>query len=147
MALVKRGELHYGRELKKYIPPRCRVRIYELIGDHPDTEKTRVVVYSEPSRDPQKYQGLSVTNGAEHIATALWEQLDVHPDRTVYVEHYPDERPAVIRESPYASKSRLDGAESFDLVTFEWTNGKASRPNWKPVDREFVEVLIGEAFP
>lgn len=79
----------------KRLSPACWIRVYDLVGGQPDTHKTRVAVFCELDRDD--YHGVSVTNGAEYIVTALWEQRAIHPDRTVYVEHYPDERSRLAR--------------------------------------------------
>lgn len=146
MLIEKR--LQYGECHRKGSPPEyweCWIRIYDLVGDYTDPQKVRMVVYCELS-EIADYKGLSVTNGAEHIATALWHKMLIHPDRTIYVEHYPDRRPAEVRESPYASTSRLDGAESFDICVFEWRNGEASNPKWKASSRQWVEAVIGERF-
>lgn len=153
MALVKQGWFAYGH-LNKAHPSACWIRIYDLVGDFPDPCKVRVAVFSELPRD--EYEGLSVTNGAEHIATDLWKHLDIHPDRTIYVEHYPDERPALVRKIAAthrmdvrrvrASAGTMSGGETFDLVSFIWRDGQASKPAWTSTDRDFVERLIGKPF-
>lgn len=88
-----------------------------------------VVVFSEiPGR-----VGLSVTNGAECIATALVNGHDVNPDWE-FVEHYPGE---AIGED----------VDTFDVVMFHWTgkNGVvASCPAWRRIDAQIVHELTGE---
>lgn len=141
----------------KTIPPRCWVQVYDLAPEAQDAYpgQSRAAVYIDLPRE--LYQGLSITNGAEHIVTSLWRQYLVHPDRTVYVEHYPGdiekvERLARLRgvsvAEVQAKLSRLDGAEAFDLVTFEWADGQASNSDWKHLrnGRIAVEGLISEPF-
>lgn len=114
----------------------CRVRIYvpdeegEALGDAP------VVVCSELANNP----GTSITNAAEQLAAEVIKHHKLLVP--IWIEHYPPES--------------TDGrAETFDLVVFghhearEIVRGGVLRteigpPTWKRLDRESVEVLVGQ---
>ena len=120
---------------------RCDLRVYQLGRGQElwNPRSTYVIVFSEPL----DYDGLSVTNGCERIATAVWALPELREHdyaRVLWVEHYP----ANYLGGGYPKK------ESFDLVTFDWertANGPvARRPVWHRVNREWVEDLIKEAY-
>lgn len=107
----------------------------------------QVVVITEP-RD---YEGLSVTNGSEQIATELMRQHGVGPFGTAYIEHYRDEFPRLNRELK---------KPSFDAVWYKWQivdragrPGKitASSPKWSflPYAAYYPVLLerLGEEVP
>lgn len=100
---------------------RCRIRIFvpdeegELLGD------LAVVVCSEVEGNT----GVGVTEAAEAIRGAVVEAFRLIDP--VWIEHH---GPAV-----------TDGAtETWELVVFP----PFGKPSWKPLDRESVEVLVGE---
>ena len=90
---------------------------------------------------------MSITNNAERVATTiLWSFGITNPGRVIWVEYYPD-------RGFVAGKPQFK--ETFDLITFDWefnSNGAsrkpwiARRPNWRHVDRAWVEKLIGGKF-
>jgi len=85
-----------------------------------------VVIYAQPGGD---YHGVSVTNGAENIATAvtgLPEMGDISTSRIIWIEHYPPE----------------NRRETVDLVMFSWHKGIAHSPTWIHVGRAWVEKII-----
>lgn len=154
MPLVFQGELLYGYRVQTGVDSRCYVRIYDLVGVYADPTKVMVAVYCELSHSA--YQGLSVTNGAEYIVAELWERNCLHPERTLYVEHYPDETPAYVkaRKRAFAIPSRFGAEETFDLVQFRWETFaqwskfqfQASNPQWRAISRMDLEALIGAPF-
>jgi hypothetical protein len=77
--------------------------------------------------------GLSVTNGAELIASEVVRRFGVRPWASVFVEHYP------------AGKGR--NRDTFDFVDFaSWEGANASGVSWRPGSWEAVEKIIkGEA--
>jgi hypothetical protein len=112
-------------------PARCDLQVFEIGRGQLET-RTAVVIFSEPT---DGYISLSVTNGAEKIATETVgsKLVDFCPaTRIMWIEYYP----ATVRW-------RRD-KECFDLVTFDWKEERAHRPVWHRVTREWVEALIGE---
>ena len=78
--------------------------------------------------------GMSVTNAAEQIAHAVWEQ-EGRPAAFVWIEHYP---PA----------GRGDMLESWSAVRFrQGHDGHFADPQWQPVTQDEVEAAITQAEP
>lgn len=116
---------------------RCRVRIYAPEEDR----DAPVAIFSELPDNP----GQSVTNAAEVIAGELIERHDLTAGTApVFIEHYPPESGPVRQP------------ESYDLVTFAgelrhkrvWSGPARwipllGEPDWRPLDREQVERLVG----
>lgn len=118
----------------KSIQPRCDLRIYE-IGRGQPSASTKIVVFSEPT---DGYQGVSVTNAAEIIASEVKAMMfgDTDIGHILWIEHYPKGSLGHVRGLP---------DESFDLVTFSWRGNTANCPVWHRISREWVETLVGEA--
>ncbi|MDP9475243.1 MAG: hypothetical protein M3R38_06040 [Actinomycetota bacterium] len=114
---------------------RCRVRVF-LPGD-PEWDLPMVVCSELPGN-----RGDSVTDAAERIAGSVIDALGL-PVPLIWIEHHPPET--------------TDGAtETFDLVVFghyevrdivraveEGPVKEIGPPQWKRLDRESVEVLVG----
>lgn len=96
-----------------------------------------IVVATELPDNP----GASITNRAEHLALQVCRHLEIEPEQLVWVEHYPDQRPAGSRfHNPVLE-------EHFNLVAFHWDGKAFTRPQWMRVKKEFVEALIGQSLP
>jgi hypothetical protein len=114
------------------IRSRCRIRVYlpEQQRDAP------VVVCAEMPSNP----GIPVTGAAENIAA---EVIRAHwLVAPVWIEYHPEETTAA-------------GVESFELVVFsdhkirEAVRHAGSRieigePSWKTLDRQSVEIIVGQ---
>ena len=73
--------------------------------------------------------GTSVTNVAEHLATAMRSQYALRPDQVIWIEHYPE------------AKGRRK--EDFDLVRFLGMEGDSLRtPVWTRITQHAVDELI-----
>jgi hypothetical protein len=73
--------------------------------------------------------GTSVTNFAEHLATAMRSQYALKPEELIWIEHYPE------------AKNRRK--EDFDLVRFLGMEGDAFRtPVWTRITEQAVDGLI-----
>lgn len=107
------------------IEGRCRVRLYK----RPDGGHT--VILTELVDNA----GESVTNACERIATGVQPRWALNPATTRWIEHYPAE---AFREAGCG--------ETFDEITFTWSNGNATRPQWRRLTLEDVEILTGLAF-
>jgi len=88
-------------------------------------------------------EGTSITNMAEHLATAICKQFDITPNNLIWIEHYPptiDDRGHELH------------AESWSLVFFNLTGGgifaqdakafEFSNPRWVSIEKVIVEALI-----
>jgi len=129
------GKFEYAMRWKS-IQPACHLKIYQ-VGRQQDG--TLIVVYSEIPG----YDGVSVTNGAEKIATAIHAEprpSGGNTGRYLFVEHWPV-------AARHAAKE-----DTFDVVTFAWHQDRqqvkeiASSPCWTRVNRAWLELLIGEKF-
>ena len=102
---------------------KCRVEVWP--------GKPIIIVISELPDN----QGMSVTNGIEHIASAVISKLQIHNTPIVWIEHYP--------------VSELRGEETFDLVTFAHDNAYTGgalivrQAGWRPLTKSAVRQLIG----
>src|SRR5215211_4990408 len=113
---------------------RCRMRVY-LSEEGQDAP---VVICSELPNNA----GSSVTYSAHQIATEVIRSHEL-PTPLVWIEHWPKE-------------STDGGEETFELVVFSSyevterapylgkTRARIGDATWKSLDRESVEVLIGE---
>jgi len=99
----------------------CRVRIWERYGEPP------VVVATELPDNP----GMSITNAAAQLAADVWDLLGCPERGLTWIEHYPQQGP-----EPHER-------ESFAAVSFTWTGGSFSEPQWRHLTQEAVEALIG----
>lgn len=97
---------------------RCRLRIFR---SHPEAI---VVVASDQGGDT----GTTITNCAEHLATAVVKEYAVDPAVLTWIEHLPESE------------------AQFSLVEFDWSDRqKASRPRWRYLTREEAEAIAGMA--
>jgi hypothetical protein len=132
MLLIAEIELDYVNHLDR--PAAAHVRVFRNVV--PGGDGSMVVIFEPPDPD---YQGLSVTNGCELIVSRLVNGWAVAKSHAIWIEHYP-------------AWVGFKEKESFDWVIFSFAVkrgqcGKqvvvASRPKWKSITREEVEVLIG----
>ena len=73
--------------------------------------------------------GTSVTNCAEHLATAMRRQYGLKPEELIWIEHY--------------SQSKDHRTEDFDLVRFLDMDGDSFRtPVWSRITKQGVDDLI-----
>lgn len=106
----------------------CRLRIY---GGDPD--RPAVVLATEAEDNP----GTSITNAAESLATKVCRDSGLDPDTILWVEQY--------RDRAYFG-GRPQFKERFDLVSFDRApDGSFRHPEWRPLSKDSVERLIGQA--
>jgi len=145
------GEIEHVYQDWKSAQGHCRVRIYAGTGA---SGHLPTVILTEPNNN----DGPSVTNTIEQIAAEvltryLPEQDGLEP-AFLLVEHYPDRQPRGV----HARYHDDFFGETFDLVMFErWSprlrsaDGRRGMlqsfgtPDWRHIDRQRVEDLIGEA--
>ena len=85
----------------------------------------RLVVIHERKDNP----GMSITNAAEHVLTALVNSRPEITEDTIFVEHYPergDNIPAI-----------------WDLMTPTWTEGRVTTMGWRSLGKDYFELRKG----
>lgn len=102
------------------------------IASYGSYSKGTIVVLAEP----YNYEGMSVTNAAEYIATEVVRRYSLNPDHVIWIEHYS------------GNLKWKDSGETFDLVTFDWSEENTARnPDWFHITRETAEGIIGKPVP
>lgn len=108
---------------ERKIVSKCDLKIYRRGNG-------AVIIATERIDDEDS--GVSVTNGAEHIATAAMRAYDLDPTKIVWVEHYPYRGESMTRE------------ETWDLVQFNYDGERNVfvKPRWLHINRAAAESLI-----
>jgi len=119
---------------------RCRIRVYELPGG------ALVIVASDLEGELAylgENHGTSITNMAEHLATAWRKRYPGRP--IVWIEHYSARGCCWTRQG----QTIWQFGETFDRVRFTWVNRRQryQSPKWTHLGRAKVETLIGETWP
>lgn len=125
---------HYHPSWNKVLG-RCGVAL------RPRASGEMVVILTEQPDNP----GASIINAAETIATALCQQYQLDPNRTLWVEHQADRNQANRPRDP-----SLD--EYYDQMTFQWTRGangwQAAEVVWSHhPGTAWLEELLGHPLP
>ncbi len=124
-------------------PSRCRVRVF--LPPNEAQESGYITVLT----DDWAAGGTSITNAAEIIAATVCRKWNIPPERTQFVEHHD------FRHLP-GGYDDLGRAEAFARVEFSQATTATlarglsptlGRPSWRHIDRESVEILIGEPLP
>lgn len=117
-------------------PSRCYLHWIAKPQHVPDgpakSDDSVIVIASELENNP----GMSVTNRAEQLANQVCRELEIAPERLIWLEHYPG-----------GDKAPQYQQERFRLVAFHLADGRLSAPRWLPVSRNWVENLIGQSLP
>ncbi len=121
-------------------PSRCRIRVYEQPGD------ALIIVASDLEGELAhlgENHGTSITNMAEHLATAWRKRYPARP--IIWIEHYPARGCCWTRQG----RQVWQFGETFDRVQFAWDNARQCyrQPRWAHLGRTGLEALIGEAWP
>ncbi len=115
---------------------RCRLRIFDLSDRGPEKLsflKPIVVVVSDIPYDGPSLKRVTVKSCASHIATQVVERFKLDPQRTLFVEYYPQTRYGTAKEHVIA--------ERYELVDFVWHDAKALHPSWKQPPPHLLETL------
>jgi hypothetical protein len=67
----------------------------------------------------------------EQLANQIVQKFQLDCDRLIWIEHCPSD----------TSRPKYNG---FSQVSFQWQAGKATNPQWHPIDEHLVEVLRQE---
>ena len=120
----------WGKELR-LASGRCKLRIYDQRQDKAgDLELLRPIVVI--CRDIAK-ESVSIRSCAGHIATLVTLQFEIDPRRMLWVEYY--------AASEYGIGKVHTIPERFDAVEFNWHDGRAIEPRWRPVSPMMLDTL------
>lgn len=110
----------------------CLLRIIDLRKKEPPTDITYVkpiiVVVSDRPGSP-----MSVKSCAGNIATLVTQDFNISPARMTYIEYY--------KEVDYGKEPVRTIPEEFETVKFEWHQGKAIKPTWRPTDPSMITTV------
>jgi len=110
----------------------CRLRIFDLSRGKPSRGLTHLKPIIVLVTDVPESR-MSVRSCAGHIATQVTQKFNIHPNRMVFVEHYPAIR--------YGTGNERLIPERYDGVEFVWVEDKAIRPTWRPLAPPMLDVV------
>lgn len=113
----------------------CQITLIRVA--HGKHEGKTMVIYSQLDHQLDRPGNLTVTNGAENIATELLAsgEYPVHPGNVLFVEHYP------WRSRTYNENERFDFTQF--LIVNDGHGLAASDPSWQSCTRADIEEMIG----
>lgn len=110
---------------------KCKLRIYdesqEKSGD-PELLRPIVVISKDIGQE-----SMSIRSCAGHIATMVTQRFGIDPRRMLWVEYYP--------ASEYGIGKSHKILERFDIVEFNWHDGKAIEPRWRPLGSTMLDTV------
>ena len=119
---------------------RCRLRLFDLSGSEEGLRgnvmplKPIVVVVSDLPEHDTHMKKVSVRSCTSHIATCVSRDFNIDPHRMIYLEYYP--------ESTYGDKNQHHIPAKLDIADFQWHDGKALHPKWRPLAPPLFEKVI-----
>jgi hypothetical protein len=111
---------------------KCRLRIFDLKKRNPQGLahlKPMVVIVSDIAESP-----MSVRSCCGHIATSVAREFNFNPHRMLFIEYYP--------ETVYGQNRQHTIAEKYDLVEFNWRQGKAIEPKWRTLRPPLLDMVV-----
>jgi hypothetical protein len=118
----------------------CRLRIFDLgrTATSPQDKvmpiKPIVVVVSDLPGHDTHMKKVSVRSCTSHIATCVVRDFNIQPHRMLYVEYYP--------ASTYGDQNQHHIPAKLDQVDFQWHDGKALHPQWRPLQAPLFEEMM-----
>ena len=124
---------------------RCRLRLFLPATDSGDDTYIAVLT------DDQDAAGTNITNAVEALTMDVCRCFNLPAQRTVFIEHH-DFRHSLARDDDQSQE------ETFAQITFavpetasgrfDYSQGQIlGAPRWKSIDKQSVEILIGEPLP
>ena len=101
---------------------RCDLLVYR-------NREAAVVIATERADNP----GSSITQSYEHMATGVWQKLNLPIDHTLWIEHY-------------RADFWLDVDERIDFVHLEVEGARLVEPRWHRGSRHELELILGRPF-
>ena len=124
---------------------RCRLRLFLPATESGDDTYIAVLT------DDQDAGGTNITNAVEALTVDVCRRFNLPAERTVFIEHHD------FRHRP---RSQYDPSqeETFAQITFavpetasgrfDYSQGQIlGAPRWKSIDKQSVEILVGEPLP
>ena len=110
---------------------KCRLRIFDLKkGDREGLAQLRpIIIIVSDVADSR----MSVRSCCGHIATGVAREFNIKPDRMLFIEYYP--------QSVYGEQQDHVIAEKYDIVDFNWHEGKAIQPKWRSLKPPMLDVV------
>ena len=111
---------------------KCRLRIFDLKKRNPQGLahlKQIIVIVSDIVESP-----MSVRSCCGHIATSISREFNFNPHRMLFIEYYP--------ETVYGQNRQHTIAEKYDLVEFNWHQGKAIEPKWRTLKPPLLDMVV-----
>jgi hypothetical protein len=115
---------------------RCRLRIYDLSRDKASRAtllKPMMVIVSDIGDNHSAFKSVSIRSCAGHIATSVVRQFQIDPNRMVFIEYYP--------RQTYGEQHEHLIDEKYDVVDFQWHDGKALHPKWRPLQPPLLDTV------
>jgi len=110
-------------------PAHCRLSLYKQDeGAAPQA----VVIATETADNP----GMSVTNTYETLANFATAVFDLHPERTLWVEHYS-------AESYTGKPLEHENGDRYSLVHMHWDGKRFSTPRFAYLSKSQLQGLLG----
>ena len=111
---------------------KCRLRIFDL--KQRDSLglahlKSMIVIVSDIAESP-----MSVRSCCGHIATSIAREFNFNPNRMLFIEYYP--------QTVYGQNRQHTIAEKYDLVEFNWRQGKAIEPKWRTLKPPLLDMVV-----
>lgn len=120
----------FGGKLK-LVSGKCKLRIYdESRRESGEAVLLRpvIVVSKDIEGEP-----VSIRSCSGHIATMVTRQFGIDPRRMLWVEYY--------AASEYGVGKVHTIPERFDVVEFNWHDGKAIQPRWRPLSPLMLDTV------
>jgi hypothetical protein len=109
----------------------CRLRIFDLQKENTDGPaylRPMIVIVSDIPESR-----MSVRSCTGHIATKVALQFKIEPERMLYIEYYP--------ETAYGEHDEHIIPEKYDVVDFNWHEGRAIEPKWRALKPPMLDMI------
>ena len=113
---------------------KCKMRIYDLTKGNKDGVvllKPVVVVLTDEPR--KKINDMTIKSCASHIATLVTKQFSIDPERTLWVEYYP--------QVTYGKANTNVIYEKYEAVEFTWHKNTAISPKWRLLEPPLSDMV------
>jgi hypothetical protein len=115
---------------------KCRLRIHDLSRNKTaglTLLKPIIVMVSDLPGNPSAMKSVSIRSCSGHIATCVAREFQIDPQRMVFIEYYP--------QASYGENQEHVIPEKFDVVDFQWQDGKALHPKWRPLKPPLLDAV------
>jgi hypothetical protein len=111
---------------------KCRLRIFDLRKDQTAKGvsflKPIIVVITDVPESK-----MTIRSCTGHIATCVTNDFKIDPSRMLWIEYYP--------QTTYGQQGERVIPERMEAVEFEWQEGKAIKPKWRPLAPPLLEAV------